>query len=299
MIELVKDKSFSIKDPKFQLFRNNVMYDKVRQNKFNCAITSAKNKDFEFNVFIGFTNGSIVCLKLSKQKSLFYKHEEFAILKCKDEFRHKGPVQCLLSELVDSVSVLFSGGVDGTIKFWNTEMDEQRDNNYITSIFGHKGTILAMTFSRSRNILITSSTDMTIKFWKMKDTFDKIMNPLFVCVATIRDFEVRKKKEEEKPFWINTLSLKETDVIELYVGDTKGRINIYHYVDNSYIKTKLMESNFSVEKLNINNFNLIKTANIHSRTIIKIVHSIFDSVIYSVAFDNRIVGYNLKKDSSK
>ncbi len=73
MIELVKEKSFSTKDPKLQLFENRVLFDKFRLVKFNCAVISSKNKEYETNIFIGLNTGNIICLKLSKQKSVSYK----------------------------------------------------------------------------------------------------------------------------------------------------------------------------------------------------------------------------------
>lgn len=212
----------------------------------------------------------------------------------------------MISELIEGVSVLFSGGVDGAIKFWNTELEDQKESHYTTTIFGHKGTILALAFCKSKNILVSSSSDMTIKVWKIKDNFDKIMNPLFQCIATFKDFNSKKRKDDENPFWINTLSLKETDIIELYAGDTKGRVHFYNYVDQSYIKLKENEKKmqgsyrFNEEKKWVlDNFNLIKTVTPHTRTVIKVVHSIFDSMIYSVGFDNHLIGYNLKNDNSK
>ena len=238
---------------------------------------------------------------------MFYKHDEFFLLKCKEEFKHRGPIYVMTSEIVEGVSVLFSGGVDGTIKYWNTEMETQKESNYITTIFAHKGTVLALCYCKSRNILISSSTDMTIKVWKLKENFDKILNPLFQCIATFKDFEVKKRKEDDQPFWINTLSLKETEYTELYAGDTKGRVLFYHFVDKTYLKTKENE-----RKLNLNpdeeekerkyitdNFNLVKTCTTHHRTIIKVVHSIFDQMIYSIGFDNHLIGYNVKYDKGK
>jgi len=227
------------------------------------------------------------------------------LLLCKEEFKHKGPVHTLLSEIVEGVSVLFSGGVDGTIKYWNTEQG-RNESNYITTIFAHKTTVLAMAFSRSRNILVSSSTDMTIKVWLLKDNFDKILNPLFQCIAVFKDFDYKKKAKDENPFWITSLDMKETDILELYAGDTTGRIHVYHYVDSTYLKThdkmkNSLKQNITDEEVNskyaINNLNFFKMFSIHERTLIKSVHSIFDAVIYSIGFDNKIIGYNLKKSN--
>lgn len=208
------------------------------------------------------------------------------------------------------MSVLFSGGVDGSIKFWNTD-EGQKETNYITTIFAHKTTVLALAYTRSRSILVSSSTDMTIKVWLLKDKFDKILNPLFQCIATFRDFDYKKKVKDENPFWVSCLDIKESDIVELYAGDTTGKVHVYHYVDSTYLKNnrkKTIKLNLSENEsnasdgnngYNMNNFNYQKTFTIHERTLIKSVHSIYDSVIYSLGFDNKIIGYNLKKNSGR
>jgi hypothetical protein len=139
--------------------------------------------------------------------------------------------------------------------------------------------------------------------WRLNDNFDRIINPLFHCISVIRDFHRNKTKEEESPFWINTLSLKETDTIELYAGDTLGRLLYYEYYDLTSTKNiesndKHISSTTRDKKFTQNNFNYIKTFSVHSRTIIKIVHSIFDSMIYSIGFDNHLIGFNIKENIS-
>ena len=89
----------------------------------------------------------------------------------------------------------------------------------------------------------------------MKDKFDKILNPRFECISVIRDFHIFLNKDKDLPFWISTLSLKETDVIELFAGDTKGRVIVYHFIDDNYFKYK-GEKSYSNEYQK-NNFNYI------------------------------------------
>lgn len=47
----------------------------------------------------------------------------------------------MISEIVDGVSILFSAGVDSTIKMWNTEFEDPKESCYIKTIFGHKGSV--------------------------------------------------------------------------------------------------------------------------------------------------------------
>lgn len=229
---------------------------------------------------------------------MFSKYEDFTLLKCSDDFKHKGPVSTMICEIIEGVSVLFSGGVDGSIKLWqgDPELGEKDMLHHIKTLLKHKGTIIALAFSRSRSILISSSSDMTMKVFRMKDNFDKILNPVFECISVIKDFNIQLNKDKDLPFWISTLSLKETDVTEVYAGDTKGRILLYHYIDDNYIKYRGDET--SMKPYTKNNLNYIKGVNLHKKWgTIKVIHSLFDSVIYSAGFDNHLVCYNVKNNS--
>jgi hypothetical protein len=173
--------------------------------------------------------------------------------------------------------------------------------HHIKTLIEYKGTIMSLAFCKSRSLLISSSSDMCIKIFKMKDKFDKILNPRFECINVIKDFHISLNKDKDLPYWISTLSLKETDVIELFAGDSKGRIIFYDFIDENYLKYKDDNNNNNrrnstdLSKITKNNFNYIYSTNLHKKWgTIKVVHSIFDNVIYSIGFDNHIVCYNIK-----
>lgn len=167
---------------------------------------------------------------------------------------------------------------------------------------------MCLAFCKSKNILISSSTDKTIRIWKLDENFDKIKNPLFHCISVIKDFVHKKPIEkDDNPFWINTLSIKETDVIELYAGDTRGYVHLYEYYDPNMNKNTTERDNnrmipFATSRTNdkrvINNFSFVKSSWLHKLTIIKAVHSIFDSMIYTIGFDSQLQGYNMKDNKS-
>lgn len=300
MIELIKEKSFSSKDSKLGLPKSTIMFDKFRIPKFTSCTSSPLTNDNRIIVYLGMSTGNIIAMTIFKQKSMFYKYEDFTLYKCHDNFNHKGPVSVMICELIESVPILFSGGVDGHIKLWqgDPELREKDMMHHIKTLIQHKGTVIALAFSRSRSLLISSSSDMTLKVMRMKDKFDKILNPRFECISVIKDFHIQLNKDKDLPYWISTLSLKETDVIELYAGDTKGRVLFYHYIDDNYLKYKGKDYEGSKCPYAKNNFNFIKEVNLHKKwTTIKVVHSIFDSVIYSAGFDNHVVCYNVKNNT--
>ncbi len=219
---------------------------------------------------------------------------------CKEEFKHKGSINVLLSEVIDGISILFSGGIDGTIKLWNTEFEDIKDSHYLKTIFGHKGSVLSLSYSKSKSILASSSSDRTIRLWKYDENFDKILNPLFHCINIFKDFPFRKLTEKlDNTYWISSLTLKETDKIELFAGDTRGYIHHYQYYDsNCEIDEELRNKKSKQEKMVEENFNYINTMELHKLTLIKIAHSIFDAMIYSIGFDGKLIGYNVKEKAS-
>ena len=49
----------------------------------------------------------------------------------------------MISEIIDGNPILFTAGIDCTIKLWNTETDIlKHNNNYVATLFGHKGSVI-------------------------------------------------------------------------------------------------------------------------------------------------------------
>ena len=297
MIELEIKKTIPCRDAKFNQAKSQVMFDKSKSIKFNCSC-SCKFNDNRMVIYLGLTNGTIVAITFYIQRTMFNKYQDFTVLSCYEQFKHKGPVSVLLAETIDSTPVIFSGGADGSIKFWLGEPDlrEKELVNHIKTLLEHKSTVISLAFCKTRSLLISSSSDMSMKIFRMKDKFDKILNPRFECISIIRDFHIKLNKDRDLPYWISTLSLKETDIIELYAGDTKGRVLFYHYIDDNYLKYKGTSGKaLELEGINKNNFNFLYAINLHKKWgTIKVVHSVFDNVIYSAGYNNHIVCYNVK-----
>ena len=298
MIELQQKIIYTTRDTRFNQAKGQVMFDKSKSIKFNCACSSNQLNDNCIAIYLGLTNGSIIAKSFKKQKQLANKDKDFTILSCYDQFKHKGPVSVLLAETIDSTPVLFSGGADGNIKLWLGEPDlkDKEMVHHIKTLLEHKSTVIAMAFCKSRSLLISSSSDMSMKIFRMKDKFDKILNPRFECISVFRDFHIKLNKDRDLPYWISTISVKETDIIELYAGDTKGRVLFYHYIDDNYLKYKGSSGHaLEIEGINKNNFNFLYAVNLHKKWgTIKVVHSVFDNVIYSAGYNNHIVCYNVK-----
>jgi WD40 repeat protein len=189
---------------------------------------------------------------------------------------------------------------------WNAETEDIK-TNYITTIYGHKGAILALAFCKTKAMLVSSSTDKTVRIWKMDDNFDKIKNPFFVCTSVIRDFKLKPAEKTESLYWVNTLSIKESDNIELYAGDTNGNIHIYSITEQHGNYGRGMETDVryasststSNQKKSSDSFVYQKTISVHKMTVVKVTQSMYDNMIFSIGFDSLLVGYNHKDKKSK
>ena len=186
MIDLIKEKTYSAKDPKLNTNKQTIMFDKFRIAKFSAVCSSDEFKDGRIVVYIGLTNGTIFALTLFKSKG-YHKYEDFIQYKVQENLKHRGPVNVLITEPVEGVPVLFSGGADGSIKMWqgDPELREKDMVHHIKTLLEHKGTIMSLAFCKSRSILVSSSSDMTLKCFRMKEKFDKLLNPRFECILIV------------------------------------------------------------------------------------------------------------------
>lgn len=224
MIELPREKYYSNKDSRFKTGKSN-LYDLTKAAKFTSStisnntsnsnmnngnkinkqdnklelpkITTEKNKNFSNNsnntvstssfLYVGMSNGNIFEINLSFSKNIINSYgTDLSILKCDENFKHKGAITCLFWENIDGTSMLFSGSADCSIKVWNLEVDTKSRNHYVKTLLGHTATVLSIGFSKSRSVLCSSSADSSIRVWKLDDNFDKILNPLFQCVKVIK-----------------------------------------------------------------------------------------------------------------
>lgn len=222
MIELPREKYYSNKDSRFKTGKSN-LYDLTKAAKFTSStisnnsynninnnikvsknenkfelpkISNEKNKNYNNSsnsvnvntfLYVGMSNGNIFEINMSFSKNIINSYGiDLSILKCDENFKHKGSVTCLYWENIDGTSMLFSGSADCSIKVWNLEVDIKSKNHYVKTLLGHSATVLSISFSKSRSVLCSSSADSSIRVWKLDDNFDKIFNPLFQCVKVIK-----------------------------------------------------------------------------------------------------------------
>ena len=138
MIELKSIKSYNARDSKFNQAKSQVMFDKSKSIKFTSSCTCNDLSDNRLVIYLGLTNGSIVAITLYKKdasQTLNEYDDNFKLLSCYDQFKHKGPISVLIAETIDLTPVLFSGGADGSIKLWLGDPDLRE--NLIEQIYSY------------------------------------------------------------------------------------------------------------------------------------------------------------------
>ena len=77
---------------------------------------------------------------------------------------HKGAVCKLIYTLIDGKDVLISASADRTIKLW--EPKNNRGNYCFQTLTGHERSILDMVYMETAQVILTSSTDGTMRIWR-------------------------------------------------------------------------------------------------------------------------------------
>ena len=301
MIDFVKEKSYSSKNMKLNIMKHTITQGKFRIPKFVCSCHSNESHDSRLLIFFGLTNGNIISLIIYKQKRLYNKYEDFILLKCPEINKHDGSINALLTLKIDDTRKLISAGTDGTIKLWTgePELREKDQVHYIDTIYKDRSTIIELTYCKKRNLLIGAFSDIKIKILQIENIIDSKKNhkTRLTLISVIDKFNVKINPNKDKQYLITSLSLKESDITELYVADNKGRIMTYHYVDDNYLKYQNSGKVINTEdrKFVKNCFNYIEKVNLHKTFgVIKVIHNNYDNIIYSSGYDNHIICYNTK-----
>ena len=77
----------------------------------------------------------------------------------------------------------------------------------------------------------------------------------------------------------------------MYAGDTQGGIHYYKYLDQD----KKDERKYDERK---SEFVFKRMKKYHNNACIKVIHSSFDPILYSISFDTHLIGYNFKSNTS-
>jgi len=185
-------------------------------------------------IYAGMTDGSIVTWKRKNydQSSLLAgKEYEFAEVISKKP--HKGEVKTILFETINGKDLVLTGSADRTIKVWDMDVKIKEKDPCIQTLIGHGGSVISTKYSSQIDVLVSCSTDKTIKLWKPDSGRELLYYPWFICIQTIKDFQsVSGFNALENPIWISSLEFKEGESLALFAGDSEGSMVILRPKDS-------------------------------------------------------------------
>ena len=302
MIDFINEKTYSTSEMKLKIMKHDITQNIFRIPRYQCCFIKNKPHDNRIIIFFGLSNGSIISVIIYRQKSLYNKYEDILLYKCPENENHDSVNALLLLKIKDNQR-LISAGSDGNIKLWmgEPELREKDSMHFIDNIYHERSTVMEFIYFQKRELIIGIFSDIKIRVLAIEEYFDnKKTSKIKLKLSSIIEYNVKYNPNKDKQYLISTFTLKDSDINELFVGDNKGYIMTYHFVDDNYLK---YQNSSSSDKLILTerpkfvnySFNYINKINLHKKFgVIKVVHSIYDNVIYSSGYDNHIICYNTK-----
>jgi len=85
----------------------------------------------------------------------------------------------------------------------------------VQTLRSHGGTVTGMVYANG--VLLSSSTDCTIRVWKADEGRELLLYPWFSMQQVLSDIEC----------WVNAIALQPGEGGALYVGDEQGSLSVY------------------------------------------------------------------------
>ena len=175
-------------------------------------------------MYVGLSNGEIHYWK-KKTSDKNFNQRDCDLVNMSRENSHKGNITCLVYEEKLYNGVIVSGSADGKLKVWVKDPEGNSDKyKYNQSLVEHSGTILAVAVSSQINIIASSSTDKTVRLYKVQPGREFFMYPFYICFQSIAQVS---RDIGGMGVWVSSLIWKEGDEVQLLAGDSLGCIKIY------------------------------------------------------------------------
>ena len=134
---------------------------------------------------------------------------------------HVGTVHCLLLARQEGLGqegyLLLSGGADRTVRVWDPSV-RNLSQTCVQTLRGHGGSVTGLAYADG--VLITSSTDKTIRVWKADEGRELMLYPWFSPLQTLSDLSC----------WVTAMALQLGEPGSLYVADEQGTLSVYQVV---------------------------------------------------------------------
>jgi len=229
-------------------------------------------------LFAGFSDGR-VCMwkpKAYENKSLLYT-KEYEIIRIDTQKPHKGKVYTILYESIEDQELVITGSGDRTIKMW--DHSQYKSEPCVQTIVGHSGSILALRYIRSHKILVSTSSDKTVRMWCLDSGRQLFRYPWFLIMQVVKDFSSAVlEKQMDKVIWITSVDATEGQVANIFVGDSEGSVIVFR---TQYEKN---EASIGYSKT----YSLV-----HKYGIISILVVKSDNFVFTTSYDLHVKGFDL------
>ena len=189
-------------------------------------------------LFVGLSSGKIFYYKKKNMEArsivMSGKDHEIVNMADKPGVGHKGEVRRLIYTKIDGLDVLISASADRTIKLWEPK---NQGNKCFQTIIGHSGSILDMVYLEKVQLLFTSSTDNTMRIWRIDQARSLLMYPWFVEFQKVNDFpsvhtsNIKTNVASAAEVWLTCFDTKVGENLQVYSGDSEGSIYIFEALE--------------------------------------------------------------------
>ena len=194
---------------------------------------------------------------------------------------HRGPVTALAVSTTPK-ALVFTGSADRTIKVWDPFKSDGPSRANVHTLLGHGGTITSLALEtvtlradEPRLLLISSSTDRTVRTWMEEENDHGMLYPGWVNVQKISTGDG----------WVSSLYFSRNihlpDDGQLYTGDTNGAVRSYGVVKTAHsggiVGTASTISDFSLQERS--------KRQAHAGGVTHVHHSRRDNLVLSMSHD--------------
>jgi len=129
---------------------------------------------------------------------------------------------------IDGLDVLISASADRTIKLW--EPKNTKGNKCFQTIIGHDRSLLDMMYLDKVQLLFTSSTDGTMRVWRIDQARQLLLYPWFVIFQTVQEFPSARPGQQPN-VWLTCFDSKQGESLQVFAGDSEGSMYIFEALE--------------------------------------------------------------------
>lgn len=135
-----------------------------------------------------------------------------------------------------------------------------------------------MRYIEKSEILISSSTDKTLRIWRLDKARELLMYPWFVPLQIIKDFTSINPTSLDNNVWVTCLDTQEGEKFKLFSGDSEGSMLTFKVADGQEYSNI-----FELET---------KKSSIHRIGIIQVLLVPQENFVFTISYDQHLKAFD-------